>query len=394
VLHFLLLSFCLGLAHAADPPPTAAQIKKRISDAFAQAEEARFGKRRSDELDPSHFDSAYAPEAGPLRAKERGECGTLSVQEKMGPVRTQGDLGWCFATVASDILSVETGKRLSHLDLGLQYFRNRPADRQKDRNGEALGDDPSITKFWAGNIEQALQIGVRGGLCTENEIASNDSMISVLRSPSYPARPENINERYLTSQVIRAIELSVGRNIDTMAANAEDTCESVMAAQLLVPKLSAWQIIASLSSSRTQEEAFHWLMQQGCKRQPVRLPADWRYMTYVPSRKAGSSPAAELLPKVDAFLKKGKPVALAFDVKRFHAGAAANPKIQKAPHGAILVKREFRDGQCKYLVRDSQGPTCAAFAPPYNSPANCQRGHYWISEKDFEQAVIGVGGVE
>jgi hypothetical protein len=395
VIYLLLATLLSGPAPAAEPPrPTAAQINRRISDAFGEIEKARFGPARSGEMDEKHFDSIYAPANGPFRAKAGSECGTVSVKEKMGPVRTQGSLGWCFAVVAADMLGIEAGKRFSYFDLGMQYFRNSPEDRQKDRYQEPLGDDPSVTKFWAGSIDRAMQIGLRGGLCTEDEVASTDSMVSVLRSPNYPAKPEKINPRHINTEVIRAVELSVGRTMEQMANDAEETCESVMSAQLLVPKLSAWQIIATLSSARTREEAFHWMLQQGCKRRPPRLPEAWKFMTYVAKERPGSSKAADLLPKVDTWLAGGKPVALAFDVKRFHAGAAANPDVKKAPHAAIIVKREFRDGQCKYLVRDSQGPTCAAFAPPYNSAKNCERGHYWISERDFESSVIGVSGVE
>jgi len=399
------MAFTISFANAApapkkSPAPPAGSAAEKLSpnqllsERFGAIEKARFGERRNVEKDDARFQSVYAPAAGAFVPKSEADCGTIKgIKEKLGPVRSQGNLGWCFAVVAADILSVEAGVRLSHIDLGLQYFRNSPEDRIAGSGGQPLDEDHSVTKFWAGSIDRAVKIGLKGGLCTEDEVSSTDTILSVMRSRGYQKTYADKGAQDLSAEMIRGIELSVGRSLDQMVAETEDTCESVFAARLLLPKLSTWQIISALSSARTQEEAVNWMLQQGCQRKPIALKPKWNFSGLVASDKPGSSKANELLPYADFLLKSGKPVALAFDAKNFHAEAKANPDKKKAPHAAMIVGREFRDGQCKYLVRDSRGPTCAGFAPPYNSAKNCERGHYWISERDFDQAALGVAGV-
>lgn len=377
---------------------TAAQINRRISDAFAEVEKARFGESRAGELDPKHIHGGTVPVVNHYKKKSAQACGPLGgdLKERLGELRTQGGLGWCFALVAADVLGLEAGRRLSHFDLGLQYFRADPQSRKVGQLGERLGDDPSVIQLWSGVIEQAIQVGVRGGLCTEEEVASTDTMANLIFRPEFRIDPKDlvgIGEARANITVLHALEKSVGRSLDQLSEHGGETCASITAAQTLVPRLSTWEIISTLGSARSKQEAFHWLLNQGCRRRPIPLHEDWEYVTAYPTRKKNSSAAGELLPGVDELLKKGKPALLAFDAKKFHAGAAADPARKTAPHAALIVKREFRNGQCKYLVRDSKGPTCAGFAPPYNSPENCERGHYWITEDDFGKSVLSIGGM-
>jgi hypothetical protein len=174
-----------------------------------------------------------------------------------------------------------------------------------------------------------------------------------------------------------------------MELAGESTCDAVIAAQRLVPALNTWQIIAILSSASTREEAVHWLIKEGCQRQALALPADWRFRLYLPRQVRPNG--GYFFKKLDSLLDGRVPVALAFNAKRFLVGDAHNPKVKDVPHAAMIVGREFRDGACKYLVRNSFGPGCEQYAKPYSDEKNCENGSFWITEKDFNETVKYIG---
>ncbi|RZA06727.1 MAG: hypothetical protein EOP11_09565 [Proteobacteria bacterium] len=380
------------------PPKLSAEemrINSRIAQAFEVEEEARFGKPPAVKLSEDHIPRVYAPATGNLVPKSKAQCETTpDASKKLGPVRSQGGLGWCFAVVAADLLSAETGKRLSHADLALQFYRNVPNMKATDRFGNPMRPDPSVIEFWSGVTDQAVKQGAERGVCTEAEVSSDDFMLETLTARNLDIGRDIVPLKAVGANVLHSIEESVGKTLDQMAEFPQETCFSVQDAMMLLPKLNSFQVIAALSSARSKEEAIHWLFQQGCRREPLGLKKDWKFRTFQSLPERSAMPGTDLLPKIDEALKAGKPVAMGFDAKRYSAYGANDPSVKRLLHAAILVKREFRAGQCMYLVRDSQGPGCMSFAPPYNDADHCERGQYWVTEQDLAETTLEVSRFE
>lgn len=71
-----------------------------------------------------------------------------------------------------------------------------------------------------------------------------------------------------------------------------------------------------------------------------------------------------------------------------------------ARHGSSIVGREFRDGQCWYMVRNSWGPSCDGYvtkiAPKDPKPdIDCKNGgEIWIREDQLLPNVYGITYIE
>ena len=86
------------------------------------------------------------------------------------------------------------------------------------------------------------------------------------------------------------------------------------------------------------------------------------------------------LPKLDELINQENPVAIVY-----HRDFVIPNGGDNELHTSILVGREFRDGQCQYLVRNSFGPTEGQYT------RDNERGHFWISEKEIHENVVEIG---
>ena len=392
---FLLLLLLPFAGHAADARPTPAQILKRIADVFAEDEEVRFGKPPKIPRGEKAIDAAFktpGPQAF-VKRTDPASCTTQgkAIRAKLGPVRNQGGLGWCFGSVAADLLSLQAGRRISDLDLSLQYFRHQEG-RRKNSRGEKVGAQDSVTKFWAGSVGEAINMATATGVCSEGkEVRPPDFMhrLFLANAEEFTNSTVMKSDQYVSSAAFQLIERSVGRNLEELIGSPEQTCWSVLTAQSLLPNLNSWNIIATLSSARSKEEAMHWLFRQGCKREPIALPPKTRYIEL---QGYGAPPyGGQFYEGIDMYLNEGTPIAIGYDAKGVLASAAGNSALREAPHAGLIVGREFRDGACQYLVRNSGGPSCNQFAPPFNGRRRCERGQYWITEEELNGIIATVG---
>lgn len=395
LIRLALIAICLApiAGFAAETKRTPSQILRSIADSFADIEEARFGKAPKIPQGDKSLSAAYkAPrEQAFVRRNDESSCGRRdNLRKKLGPARNQGGLGWCFGSVAADILSLQTGRRVSDLDLSLQYFRHQK-ERRTNRNGEQVGAQDSVTKFWAGSVGEAINVASATGLCREGAVQNPDFMhrLFLANAEEFNNAAAMKSDQYVNSVTFQLIERSVGRNLEQLIGAPEQTCWSVLTAKTLLPNLSSWQVIATLSSAQSKEEAMHWLFNQACKREPVKLPPKTRF---VEVQGLGNPPyGGQLFEGVDMYLDEDKPIAIGYDAKRVLASAVNDPKVKVAPHAGLIVGREFRDGSCQYLVRNSGGSSCSQFAAPYNSRRRCERGHFWITEEELNPMIMNMG---
>ena len=377
-------------SNSALPAPSAANAValRKAGDAYAVIEEVRAGRPRTIPKARPWYKRIDVDVKQPYRpVTEAAGCPTKVFKEKLGPVRNQASYGHCFGVVAADVLSLASGQRVSHFDLSMLFYRSAPEKLRRDRDDKSVGPDPSVNEFYGGMFEDALALGVSGKLCTDGEVSTQDFIVSNY-SRSFPDL-SSVDPRALPQVLISYIDRVVGLSLEDLDGEEKRTCQAYKAAQLLFPSLNSWQVITTLNESRSKEEAIHWMLNQACRRTTPPVPRGWSYTAYLKTK--ASSAGNGFLPAVNKAISAEQPVVVKMNAKRFHAGSAVDPKVTEAMHSVLLVGREFRDGECKYLVRNSFGPGCSAFAPPYNSAKNCDRGHLWISDKDFDETVIEVG---
>jgi hypothetical protein len=315
--------------------------------------------------------------------KSADRCSKVQgIKEKLGENRNQDGLGWCFADVVADILSFETGQRLSDFDIGLRAF-------------SGYGPEFSIADLNAGSPRKVLDHVLREGACSEENMPSNERLIAEfakkVEAGEYAPTPKQLAamNANMLAEAIRVLEQVRGLSLRQLTANENHFCQAFDSAHLLFPALSEFEVLGGITNSMSNEELFRWLVKRTCDRRPLKLPGNFRYKQLFPS---GATPKAAagfpLLPGVDKALAAGKPVEFGFRPNRFFNFRTSDR------HVALIVGREFRNGTCQYLVRNSFGPSCGYYRGKYGSPANCGRGNFWITEEDFVKTADNIGFVE
>jgi hypothetical protein len=312
---------------------------------------------------------------------DRGSCSTKNFAERLGEPRNQDGLNWCFGSVAADVLSMEVGRRISDFDLSLRTFAVGGSQLAK------LGKNDSLSKLSAASISKAIGVGLADGICLEENLPANDRVLGMLAAEmeknGYKLTAEELEETAATLLVkaIQSMESVRGWNLQRLIANESSTCDAVNYASAMFPALDTSQIVNTFSGAPNNEAIFRWLVSLSCQRQPISLLKGINFKHLVPPKNIPEgSRGFHLLTSLDRRLDKEKPVVFGYRAKKFFVDEPEDV------HASIIVGREFRDGVCKYLVRNSYGSGCGQYKEPYAEPTNCTRGHFWITEEDFQKS--------
>jgi hypothetical protein len=305
-------------------------------------------------------------------------CSTKNFKDRFGEVRNQDGLGWCFAYAASDLLAFYTGKSPSAFALSLRYFQR--TDLSGKELVELLNSGEAISSVGGGNIGGALQLAMQEGYCLESAVPSTDYVQSYMArlSKDNPLQKEleafvqRGRYEWLANAVLK-IEDFHKQKMDLVKDPAA-TCQVAQVANFLYPTLDMPSILAAMKSGKTKVELFNWLTHLACSEKekvPAGLKASGMY--------AGKDKGAKLLPKIDELMDRGEPSLITYNPNPFwiDENAPADAPEDDSLHGSLLVGREFRDGKCQYLVRNTWGPSCSGYQRP------CERGHFWMTEEDI-----------
>lgn len=327
------------------------------------------------------FREEYQPVMPDIPGPERNSsaaCETRSIREKFGEVRSQDGLGWCFASVAADFLSFYGKMKVSSFGLALRSYSRA----QRSAPGP-------MSELFGGQLDFAINQGVKGGVCLESELPSNDYLISrvaaIAQKNGQPMTDKELRSAFASFlvQALNSAQALEGKSLQELAADEEGSCRVVTAIQLMFPKLTTFQILSAFTSTRSSREAFDLLVSFTCRPSPPKLPKNFSWIVAHSSSRINSKKGKDLLPLIDSLVTLKQPVAIIYDLKPF-----MQVEDSEFKHVSIVVGREFRDGKCQYLVRNSFGPACGGYRPPYNDNRHCDRGHFWITEEDIKNHVV------
>lgn len=276
-------------------------------------------------------------------------CSDVMVETKFMPKNNnQGNLNWCFAWTAADLLSTFEEEPLSAYDVALQYH-----------NHEAIRDE-SIKKYTdvGGNDGAALIVALQGkGLCLESQTNYTggdweklSAMIEELSDPDKTLieticeqglrRKEPFDE--LSNQIIKILNKLSGDK--KMAALLDVTC--------------------------------------GDRHQ-------FKNKYGVGTRAIENFSQDKIMDKLDALLTKKSPAAVAYDVDLIMS--PADYKGVEANHSSTIIGRRFNKetNQCEYLIKNSWGDRC-----PRRATVACTNGNYWVPRDTLKNNVFEINWLE
>jgi hypothetical protein len=275
--------------------------------------------------------------------------------QALGEVRDQDSIGWCYAFAGADLLTYKLGKKVSAVDVAMNYndgwFKNT-----LKRVGWGEQDFQGATPQGMGTAIDNTK--AKGGACLEANLRSEDNGYSTIMS--------NLTE-------IDNLKKKSG-TLNSM------TCPSVV--QRVFPTIQAKEFL-EISENASRATLISMLSDKACK---PRLSLKGVEVEYTSPSFLGDT--TEVLNQIDRQLSRKNILALAYNAQFLYD---RNSK-KNGGHASTIVGRRFNksNGECEYLVRNSWGRGCSSYDPYYT----CEAGNIWIPKSVVSKGVINVSFIK
>lgn len=309
-------------------------------------------------------------------AKTEKECATIDYRSKLPPVRHQGSEGWCYANAAADLLSFETGENISSVGLAIQYQLNKAAVDRKDPTNSLtarffsnVGYDWGTThiKTNEGGTQYAGIEGSRDkGLCRESDLPGRYELwdLGGNKTQTYSQYVyENLNDWNKKPNSER------GRW--TALAPGSATCNATDSLRRFFPGIRENDFREVLRATLPSEDPVIALYKKACANRVPFPKVKTEVKEWTPKSPKG------LIDYIDGQLQS-HPVGIGYNSKILKDPAAKGA----SNHASSIVGREFINGQCMYIIRNSWGTDCDEW--DYNPSYRCEQGNIWVPSSVIE----------
>lgn len=269
-----------------------------------------------------------------LHATRKANCTNASVNTTaMGLPRSQGNIGWCYAHTAADLMSHFFGKRVSAVDLAMNYndstfFRLR----KKMLNYSEFSAE-------GGRVNESLEVTAAKGFCSDEDLRGEiDQKIS------------NIN-------LYREIERLKGQLSGSSPEGVQQNClKAAYYANMLMPSVSL-KHFTDIFTKTPSESLFSKLSEVACKKR----------ITPSPGFAVHKLSGPDSIKKMDELLTQSWPVGIGFNMRAIDSDSSGG-------HANTVVGRRFNDsnGECQYRLRNTWGSNWG------------EGGYLWVSKQVLE----------
>ena len=327
------------------------------------------------------LDQTYLPRTAQIAGPR--VCAAVDYRARLGPPRTMGRNGYCFAYSSSILVTQRTGVDASALDLATGFFLGVPsrfADSVSARVRSELGEDyprrlASETSRPGVDIEGPLAIfpHLEGGF--------EPSTLAWVNARGI-CEDRNLPSRDGTDAYVKVLGqfLADARHERTPAGPEVEGISPRFRSPVADRVHTAW-----LRYTRAR-----------CQSRPAPvdiLPVDFALAgtsrEFLSARRRGlidDDHQTRVFAALDFALDHGRVAAIGFDLNTVqgHAGYVDDD----GDHSVAIVGRRARGGECQYLVRDSAGDPCADFAEAIRP--RCRGPHYWLTEAELRRSLYSV----
>lgn len=294
----------------------------------------------------------------------QGSCSDLDIRtinpkiDFPEPV-SQLNAGWCYAFVAADMLSAETGKHVSYAHTmaihNQSLSRNLISKSRNELQYQLAKKKPQFRYVYeAGYATDAIKSVVRAkAVCSEESmpyivnlifIERLDRLQTKLRNPKHIPSESDLNE----VKEILSLNRYTNSNPQTVLNN-----------------------LLTININETYEK----VMQENCKDFISIKP----FHAVTMKKPRALSPYYDLgienlnyLSSINRVLERGKPVGIGYNTSLIEIGGTGS-------HASLITARRFNQGTCEYKIRNSWGTTCDKYKPGIECVMD--EGAYWVSDK-------------
>lgn len=314
-------------------------------------------------------------------AVNKAECTTVDLRPEFGPARSQGNIGWCYANVAADLLTYYYKKDLK----GQRVSSGYTALTFNEHNA-----NPALTE--GGVVGRAIHaVAEEGFLCPES-----------LEIDALKAGPKMRIKQKLDSFVHFKRLYDQGKTDPTKRKIFVAQLQTYRSTNSTLFRLKENEI-ASLLQSTTEDEFPIEFARLLCRDHRIEVRPPIPHMI-ANNKESFMNFMTKLSPYVHTELEEHKPVAISYAAQflfqtsvpdwRFSLHRLMTTRNDTvARHASMIVGRRWNDTRkrCEFILRNSWGTNCKAYANAYfQKPEHCEAGNLFVSDRFLETQMYGI----
>lgn len=299
-------------------------------------------------------------------AASEAECTSVDLRAQVGPIRNQGNIGWCFANAGADLMGYEFskelgGKQVSAIHVAMSFnttlYRNA-----FDEGGSAFGalhtyllteDRVCLQTVEDELMNRGLQIPIKSKLEAISQLKKSYDL-----QTQNPKAWDQFYQQWSNLKKHNSLIFSMG---DTKLMNLLETSSEHQLPMRIADTLCAKQSVPVKVKSR------------------IEMLSPWMPLTN----------QNDLVDKIDQQLTRKNILGLAY-----YASFMTTPDgaiYSDSKHMSVLVGRKWNQEsrQCEYLIRNSWGESCNSYTNPILK-GKCEKGNVWMPEDALKKIMFGI----
>ncbi len=309
-------------------------------------------------------------------ADDVGDCTYMDQRWALGPVRDQGDIGWCYANTAADLMGHEyykelNGQQVSAIDIALNFNQSLRRD--------------AFTEGGSGYLALNFYLATQDHVCLQT--VENQFMHEGLRIP--------LKEKLDTINELKDLYDLQHNAATAAAANAAwsgffSVWENLKKHKSIIFSMGEQKLMQLLANSSRKDlpKNIANALCVGHNSRPLKIKSDLKFWYAEYGGKWLGEDIAMF--KLNQQLDRGNIVALAY-----YGSILQSPTQEldpKSMHMSSIVGRQWRSDthQCEYLIRNSWGSGCYYKDNPKLRKDACEKGNIWMPEALIRKSMTAI----
>lgn len=330
------------------------------------------------------FAAGFAVQASPHTSA--ATCTDRDLSTRMGPVRDQGEIGWCYANAAADLVGFKLNDQLrapkSAVFTALIYNYHHQNDPIFEGGILKHAAEAALKPVWKadGDLERLAL-----GMCPSS--VESEALAKTSRAP--------LRAKFRTLMDLKKL-YDQGRTNPENHRRLNERLEVFQREGNILGTIDRAGLLRAFEISTEKTFLLHFAdLLCGNQREynsnanitVVHRSSETTWTFAAPGR-----PSQKVVGKnniwadIDAELNRNNIVGVNYYQDFLLDGKI--PYTLGEYHSSVIVGRRWKNGSCQYLVRNSWGRACTKTTPngtkaPFYSPlvAECKDGNLWIEEK-------------
>ncbi len=324
-------------------------------------------------------------------------CSDSDASSELGDVRSQGNMGWCYANTAADLISYRFRKDWGYkqasanfIAFGYNYKQNssEPGTYIFTEGGDIRAATSYASEFKYSCRRELDNVFILGGLNLQlkQKLHTAEKLKNLFNRRNQSAAALNEYDDFIS-------ELNEKKSIITfLMPQFAATQEEALAAQKasLAKSLSLDLNLAVVDIAKNVCQPYQLPM--SLPREQIRRVHGDVDQYYDKLQKKIVYEKPNMLNIIDRELTDGNVVGIDYSINLI------SPNLKDTDsHASVLVGRsmDIVKGQCMYKIRNSWGKGCVdhwngADYPRYNATVKCEEsGHVWVTKANLKAALSG-----